>query len=273
MALITIDPEFEALIPKLSPDEYAQLERNILREGCLDNVRTWGSILIDGHNRYRICKQHNIPFGVTPIDIVSDNREGALLWIEQNQLGRRNLTDDQRAIVAGRLANRRAIISKKNKAKDAVNTREKKRNGISVNDALTEIKEPKDRAEKVAAKEAKVSVRKVRAAQTLEKTDKGKALAAKVLNGEMPLAKAVREAAPEVPPRKGKLERLSLYLGSIASAMVLIEESSDLFSAQDTAQLLETAKKLRCGLDGLISQLERERKTKLEDAVVIGGVI
>jgi N6-adenosine-specific RNA methylase IME4 len=37
----TIDPEFKALIPPLAPEELAQLEANILRDGCRDPLVVW----------------------------------------------------------------------------------------------------------------------------------------------------------------------------------------------------------------------------------------
>jgi hypothetical protein len=52
-------------------------------------------ILIDGHNRYEICTRLDIPFDVKEIDF--DSRDEAKLWIVQNQLGRRNLTDFAKA--------------------------------------------------------------------------------------------------------------------------------------------------------------------------------
>lgn len=286
MALVKIDPEFEALIPKLTDEEYAQLEKNILREGCRDLLRFWvgpvvgggrDSLLLDGHNRYRICEKHGLSFGQTPIAL--DSREEALLWIEQNQLGRRNLTDDQRIIIAGRVAERKAEISRKIRAQEAANTREKKRKGDLGVETSPEIKTPKERAAVAAAREAKVSVHKVKAAQRLEKTPEGKALADKVLNGEMPLAKAVREAAfevvPEVTHHVPNVRRLLRLLSTIKTAVKMIDESGEqLFAHEGVADIfLEGAKNLRCTLDGLIAQVERERKTTLENAVVVGEVI
>ena len=52
---IIIDDEFRDLIPPLTPDERDGLEADILREGCLDAIKTWrtedGDIVLDGHNR------------------------------------------------------------------------------------------------------------------------------------------------------------------------------------------------------------------------------
>lgn len=92
MAVIDIrtDPEFEALIPKPTFDELDELEESLLHEGCRDNLVLWNDILLDGHNRFRICTQHGIKFGTSQADV--KDREQAMLWIISNQLGRRNLT-------------------------------------------------------------------------------------------------------------------------------------------------------------------------------------
>jgi ParB family chromosome partitioning protein len=86
---IQIDAEFKALIPPLAPDELAQLEANILRDGCRDPLVVWDGILIDGHNRHEICTRHGIEFQTT--EMLFEDREAAELWIIQNQMGRRNL--------------------------------------------------------------------------------------------------------------------------------------------------------------------------------------
>ena len=58
----------------------------------------WDGMIIDGHNRYEICKQHGIEFEVKEVDFAS--REEAKLWILENQLSRRNLTDAARIELA-----------------------------------------------------------------------------------------------------------------------------------------------------------------------------
>ena len=77
--MIIIDPEFQALCPPLSPEEAAQLEANLLAEGCRDALATWlapappgeaptTEILVDGHNRYHLCLKHGLKFDVMQID-------------------------------------------------------------------------------------------------------------------------------------------------------------------------------------------------------------
>ena len=92
--MITINEDFAKLIPPLTEDEYSRLEQSILEEGCRDALILWGDILIDGHNRYRICTKHNIPYEMRQMEF--ENRDNVLLWIMKNQLSRRNLNDFQR---------------------------------------------------------------------------------------------------------------------------------------------------------------------------------
>ena len=89
MTNIQIDPEFKALIPPLALEELAQLEANILADGCRDPLVTWRGILIDGHNRFAICSKHGLEFQVVEREF--EDRQAAELWMIGNQMGRRNL--------------------------------------------------------------------------------------------------------------------------------------------------------------------------------------
>lgn len=101
---LTIDAEFRTLIPALSKDERAQLEASVLAEGCRDALVVWQGILLDGHNRYEICTAHGIPFDTLDIDL--PDRDAAITWIINNQLGRRNLTPEQASYLRGQRYNR-----------------------------------------------------------------------------------------------------------------------------------------------------------------------
>lgn len=94
MQNITIDTEFKNLIPPLTDKEYAGLEQSIVEEGCRDALITWNGILIDGHNRYEICTEHNIDFETR--EFYFNDRDEVKLWMMKNQLARRNLNDFQR---------------------------------------------------------------------------------------------------------------------------------------------------------------------------------
>ena len=98
MQALTIDPEFKNLIEPLMHNEYEGLERNILAYGCLDTIKIWNDIIIDGHNRYDICQKHNISYGTKSIEFQS--RKDAKIWIINNQFDRRNLSAWQRGQMA-----------------------------------------------------------------------------------------------------------------------------------------------------------------------------
>lgn len=96
-----IDNEFKNLIPELAADEYRELERSILAEGCRDALVVWEDTLIDGHNRYEICTKHGLPFDT--VERVFSCRENVIEWIIRNQFARRNLPAYERARLALRL--------------------------------------------------------------------------------------------------------------------------------------------------------------------------
>jgi len=88
---LIINPNFKNLIPPLTPEEYSNLENSIKSEGCRDSIVVWKETIIDGHNRFKICSEYNIPFNVIKKDF--DSIEDIKLWMIDNQKGRRNLTD------------------------------------------------------------------------------------------------------------------------------------------------------------------------------------
>lgn len=99
---LTIDPEFQNLIPPPSTEELALLEANLSQEGCLQPLIVWKNhnILLDGHNRYQICTQLHIPY--TTLEIELPNTEAALAWIVNHQLGRRNITPETASYLRGK---------------------------------------------------------------------------------------------------------------------------------------------------------------------------
>ena len=109
-----IDNEFAGLIPPLTEDEYRGLEESIIADGCRDALVVWGDVLVDGHNRYRICTERSIPYKTVQKDFA--DRDAVKLWMMHNQLSRRNLNDFQRIEIV-------------RKCEDAVKAEAKKRQG------------------------------------------------------------------------------------------------------------------------------------------------
>ena len=63
---LKINPEFEAVIPPLSEEEFRQLEDNILQDReVFTPIFTWDGFIVDGHHRYRILQKHpEIPYRI-----------------------------------------------------------------------------------------------------------------------------------------------------------------------------------------------------------------
>lgn len=99
---LKIDPEFESRIPPLTDDEFQQLEENILADGkIISPIIVWGDVIIDGHNRFRIAEKHpHIAF--TTCEREFADRHEVIAWICKNQLGRRNLTFQQKKYLIGK---------------------------------------------------------------------------------------------------------------------------------------------------------------------------
>ena len=96
---IRIDEGLRAYIDPLTDDEREALERSLLAEGCRDALVVWGDLLIDGHNRYALCMKHGIPFE-TRQNTSFKSMDDVHLWMIENHLGRRSVSDFQRGVLA-----------------------------------------------------------------------------------------------------------------------------------------------------------------------------
>jgi|AntAceMinimDraft_5_1070358.scaffolds.fasta_scaffold39260_1 hypothetical protein len=111
---LTILEELRDLIPALINNERKQLEENIKTNGCREALIVWETdsqsigrkpegerkfILIDGHNRYSICKENDVDFKINlqSFSSLSKVRD----FMIDNQLGRRNLNPEQMAYLRG----------------------------------------------------------------------------------------------------------------------------------------------------------------------------
>ena len=117
---LTIDPEFAGKIPPLTDEELQQLEENILEDGRVINpLITWNGVIVDGHNRFRILQTHpEIPY--TTFEKEFPDRFAAMAWICRTQLGRRNLTPDQKKYLIGKQyeAEKASIGGLRNRGRD-----------------------------------------------------------------------------------------------------------------------------------------------------------
>lgn len=103
---VTVDDAIESILGPLSDSEHAELEADILVNGVHTALVVWstGDVLLDGHNRYRICQRHGLDFPVRRVDL--PDRDAAMEFVENTQLARRNLTPERYAYIRGRKYNR-----------------------------------------------------------------------------------------------------------------------------------------------------------------------
>ena len=106
---IVVNEELKAYIDPLTPEEHEALERSILAEGCRDALVLWGNVLVDGHNRYGICRQHGLPFQTVQHPRFQ-SIEDVHLWMIDQHLGRRSISDFQRGVLALR---KREIVAER----------------------------------------------------------------------------------------------------------------------------------------------------------------
>ena len=222
-AEITVLPELKAYIDPLTPDEHDALERSILAEGCRDALVLWGNILVDGHNRYGICQKHGLPFQ-TVQNTQFASMEDVHLWMIDQHLGRRSVSDFQRGVLA--LRKREIIAQRRATAASAVQQ-------ATQHDAADDPTE--------ASQAALASVPKV-PDQALD-TREALARAARLSPAQVKHIETIQEkAAPELVAAI-KNGELSLSTAAVLAKLPVAEQQT---AAQDGAQgLKEAAKRIR----------------------------
>ena len=106
---IVVNEELRAYIDPLTPEEHEALEKSLLAEGCRDALVLWGNVLVDGHNRHGICTRHGLPFQTVQSTLFK-SLEDVHLWMIDQHLGRRSLSDFQRGVLALR---KREIVAER----------------------------------------------------------------------------------------------------------------------------------------------------------------
>lgn len=221
---ITVLPELKAYIDPLTPDEHDALERSILAEGCRDALVLWGNILVDGHNRYGICQKHGLPFQ-TVQNTHFNSMEDVHLWMIDQHLGRRSVSDFQRGVLALR---KREIIAQRRATAASAVQQATQQHGESDN--------PADPTE--ASQAALASVPKV-PDQALD-TREALARAARLSPAQVKHIETIQEkAAPELVAAI-KNGELSLSTAAVLANLPVAEQQN---AAQQGAQALKDAAK------------------------------
>lgn len=135
---ITILPQIEDLLYPLKPEELANLEASIQQYGVREPLCLWDRdgehILVDGHNRFAVATRIGVEFPTTVMAF--KDLEEVLDWVDKNQIGRRNLTDEERAVTLGRIYQRKLDQKRTANREANVENGETKGAGGRMTDAL-----------------------------------------------------------------------------------------------------------------------------------------
>jgi len=98
-----VDPELQSQIAPLTTEEATMLEENIIADGFVREPLTiWGKTIVDGHHRWVILQRNpDIPFTIQVKEF--PDKWAAIDWMCSNQLGRRNVTPEQKNYLLGKM--------------------------------------------------------------------------------------------------------------------------------------------------------------------------
>lgn len=276
---ITVNEELKAYIDPLTADEYESLERSILAEGCRDALVLWGDVLIDGHNRYGICTRHGLPFN-TVQNTRFQSMEDVHLWMIEQHLGRRSVSDFQRGVLALR---KREILEERHRAEQEQLRRESEGEAASADastgdDGDTPPWEPAAKVSKAEiAREARLSssqvtmiekIHKQAAAEVVEAVKSGVlSISAAAVVASLPAEEQraaalagtdeLKQAAKRVRESRRKPKAESADAGEAASAPTATASDSAEVEAlrQRVASLTAENQALRMELDALRARM------------------
>jgi len=206
MAEIFIDSEFANYIRPLSDEEFEKLKESIKLEGIRDPLVVWNGFLIDGYHRYKIATELEIEFKTIEIDL--PDKEAVKEWIIKNQLGRRNLTEQEVSYYRGKLYEAQKLNHGGNRTASVhfahLKTAEEIAQKYGVNESTVRRDEVFSRSvDKVAEEVGEEAKRAILSGQAnIPKKDVEKLIEIKqeapefiepVLNGEITISKAVQE--------------------------------------------------------------------------------
>ena len=227
---LRIDEGLKAYIDPLTADEHESLERSILAEGCRDALVVWDDLLIDGHNRYGICQKHGLPFNTIQATQFK-NIDDVHLWMIDQHLGRRSVSDFQRGVLA--LRKREIIAERRAAAAAAVNA-------AKASQPASE-EAPWEGDTDPAVAQALASVAKV-PDEALD-TREALARAARLSAGQVKMIETIQEkAAPEV---VAAVKAGELSLNAAAVVATLPEEEQQAVAAEGADALKQAAKRVR----------------------------
>jgi len=159
----------QELIPPMSLEDYQNLLDDIKRNGILQPIDiTYNNVILDGHHRVKAARE----LGIKEVEV----RIPELLYVDEDEylisvaMNRRHLTEGQKAVLANEY--RKILSEKLNEYKNSDQPHDEMGRFLPILDTVSENGNGKEKndARKEASDKFKVSERKVRTVQEIEKT-------------------------------------------------------------------------------------------------------
>ncbi|MDO8905589.1 plasmid replication/partition related protein [Hydrogenophaga sp.] len=212
---ITVNEDLKAYIEPLTPDEHEALERSLLAEGCRDALVLWGDVLVDGHNRHGICQKHGLPFK-TVQNPKLQTLEDVHLWMIDQHLGRRSVSDYQRGVLA--LRKREIVAERRARAQALANETRPSHGAIEADED--------DAALHAAAQAAVLEPKPLQSREDI-------ARAARLTSSQVGLIEKIqKQAAPEVVAAV-KAGELSLNAAAVVASLPMAEQQAAVQTGRD----------------------------------------
>lgn len=199
MKELKINPRFEKFSPKKKQDEIDELRKSLREKGYIGSpILTWHGFIVDGHNRYKMCKELgvsiNLEKNVEEIDLGNNAEEiDAMDWMLTHQLSSKNLSAGEKMAMVEEFQKEVALENEMKKSK-AIAESNKTRNSNTLQLECNEIQ--KNRSEtwtdSQTAKKAGVGVGTVARYNRVMNSD-DEELKTKVKTGEVTVNKAYEE--------------------------------------------------------------------------------
>lgn len=169
--IIKIDPEFKSFLPEISEEEYSLLEENIVKIGyILDPIIIWKgqNIIVDGHNRYQICRKLDIPIKIEEVEF--EDREAIKEYMIDHHMGRRTLSSFQKVELALKMEK---IIEERAKANQSAGggaVRQKSAQPIKTREEIAKIAgvshDTLSKAKKILTEASEIDLQRLREGKT-----------------------------------------------------------------------------------------------------------
>lgn len=230
MSQLQIDPEFRDKIPPLTEAEFQQLRENILADGeVYEPIITWNDTIVDGHNRWRvICENWDLLKDHYRVKAMTfADKWDALDWMCKKQLGRRNLTDEQRTVLIGKMYEAR----KKSVGGTGANQHTKEQ--MDQNDPTASTAETIAKELGVGSATVKRAEKFAKGIEALRETDSE--AAEKVLQGKASITKAVVMEIPMMDQEERESVATAIKTGAKRSGWTIADRKA----REDTKAIVE----------------------------------